>query len=398
MNIDAIRQEIPALATCTYLNTAGIGPSPRAVTDTIVSLYRQVEAESPDLMARHLEEFTRMDETRRAVAAHWLVDPDEVALLRSTAEGFNLIGHGLRFRPGDEIISCVQDHPAARAIWTVMARRYGVIVRHFDLHHDRDAGAVLEDLQSQVSARTRLISVSHVTSENGFKVPVRELADLAHSVGARLILDGTQAVGQDRYPLAQMGVDFYVAGFYKWALGPFGTGAMYVRRERLGEIEPALVGAGGTARFDAATAAFEPDPTSRRFEFGARPYPLYPAMAAGLAFVDRAPLAEIAERSLGLADRLRQQVAGEPGVIDFTPVHRSLRTGMVGLAVRGMPGAELCNRLRADGFIMRDNRGPAGIGGVRVCCAFFNTEAEMDRLASAVRSVARASAGVAAIR
>ena len=98
----AIRAEIPALAKTTYLNAAGIGPSPRAVTDTIVGLYRQIELESPDLMAFGKEEFTQAEATRARVAAHWRVEPDEVALLRSTAEGFNLIGHGLSWRAGDE--------------------------------------------------------------------------------------------------------------------------------------------------------------------------------------------------------------------------------------------------------------------------------------------------------
>ena len=101
MDVAAIRAQIPALARTTYLNTAGIGPSPSVVTDTIVGLYRQIENDSPDLMAFAKEEFTQAEATREQIARHWRVDADEVALLRSTAEGFNLIGHGLRFRQGD---------------------------------------------------------------------------------------------------------------------------------------------------------------------------------------------------------------------------------------------------------------------------------------------------------
>ncbi|TAK22100.1 MAG: aminotransferase class V-fold PLP-dependent enzyme [Chloroflexota bacterium] len=388
MDIKRIRAEIPALDTCVYLNTAGIGPSPRAVTDAIVSRYQFITASSPDLMARHEEEFTRMEATRSVVARHWDVDADEVTLLRSTAEGFNIIGHGLTWREGDEIISCVQDHPAARAIWTVLAKRHGLRVRHMDLHHDRPAEAILGDVRALLSARTRLISISHVTSENGLKVPVPALADLAHSVDARLLLDGTQAAGQEEFPLREMGVDFYAAGFYKWALGPFGTGAMYTRRERLAEVEQALVGAGGTKTFNQMTAEFEPDPTARKFEFGARPYPLYPAMAAGIEFLESAPLAQIPSRSRSLADQLQSDLRGVPGVIDFTPHASDLRTGMVALAIDAMPGADFRDRVRERGFIVRANRGPNGIGGIRVCCAFFNTEDEMTRLAGLVRAIA----------
>jgi selenocysteine lyase/cysteine desulfurase len=385
MNVAAVRTQIPALATCTYLNTAGIGPSPRAVTDAIVSRYRQVEADSPDLMARHLEEFTGMEATRKTVAAHWSADPDEVALLRSTAEGFNLIAHGLRWREGDEVVSCVQDHPAARAIWAVLARRHGVVVRHFDLFPDDTAEKIVARVAALCGARTRVISVSHVTSENGLLVPAKELAELAHGHDARLLLDGTQAVGQGAFDLPSMGVDFYAAGFYKWALGPFGTGAMYVRRDRLDEVEPALVGAGGTASFDRESGDFEPDPTSRRFEFGARPYPLYPAMAEAVRFVEAFGMQNVARRSRALADGLRAELAALPGVIDFTPCDDSLRTGIVAIALEGSSGEALRDRLRAGGFLLRANRGPGSVTGVRICCAFFNTEDELSRLAALLR-------------
>ena len=385
MNVTEVRAQIPALESCTYLNTAGIGPSPRAVTDTIARLYRQVEAESPDLMARHLEEFTGMEATRSAVAAHWSAEPDEVALLRSTAEGFNLIAHGLRWREGDEVVSCIQDHPAARAIWAVMARRHGVVVRHFDLFPDDTAEKIVARAAALCGARTRLISVSHVTSENGLLVPAAELAELAHRHGARLLLDGTQAVGQRAFDMPRLGVDFYAAGFYKWALGPFGTGAMFVRRDRLDEVEPALVGAGGTVRFDRETGEFEPDPTARRFELGARPYPLYPAMAEGLRFVEAFGMANVASRSRALADHLRAELKGVRGLIDFTPCDDALRTGIVGIALEGVTGDELRNRLRASGCLLRSNRGPNGVTGVRICCAFFNTEDELSRLAALLR-------------
>ena len=385
MNVADVRAQIPALERCTYLNTAGIGPSPRAVTETITRLYRQVEAESPDLMARHLEEFTGMEATRHAVAAHWSADPDEVALLRSTAEGFNLIAHGLRWREGDEVISCVQDHPAARAIWYVVARRHGVGVRHFDLHPDDTPERIVERVAALCGSRTRVISVSHVTSENGLLVPAKELADLAHRHDARLLLDGTQAVGQRGFDMPALGVDFYAAGFYKWALGPFGTGAMFVRRDRLDEVEPALVGAGGTVEFERETGEFEPDPTARRFEFGARPYPLYPAMAEGIRFVERFGMGNVAKRSRALADHLRAEFRGTPGLIDFTPCDDSLRTGIVAVALEGVSGEELRDRVRAQGFMVRANRGPGPVTGIRVCCAFFNTEDELSRLAALLK-------------
>lgn len=394
MNLSAVRAEIPALASTTYLNAAGIGPSPRPVTDTILRLYGQIAADGPDILAFHHEEFTGAERTRARVAAHWGVSADEVALLRSTAEGFNLVGHGLRWREGDEIVSCVQDHPAARAIWTVLADRHGLTIRHVDLHHDRPAEAILSDLGAAINARTRLVSISHVTAENGLLVPAREICELAHRHGAAVFLDGTQAVGQAAFDLRAIGVDYYAAGFYKWALGPYGTGAMYVRADRLPEVDQVLVGAGGQRSFDAATARWEPEPSARKFEFGARHWPLYPAMAAAIEFIEGVGMVELRRRSDGLVDQLRSELRGTPGVIDFTPTDPALRTGIVAVAVDGVPGAELRDRLRAEGLMLRANRGPDGVSGVRICCAFFNSEEEMTRAAGEVRKAARIKAAV----
>jgi selenocysteine lyase/cysteine desulfurase len=185
-----------------------------------------------------------------------------------------------------------------------------------------------------------------------------------------------------------MGVDYYAAGFYKWALGPFGTGALYVRRDKLPEIDQVLVGAGGSVSFDHATATWEPDQTARKFEFGARHWPLYPAMAAGIRFLEEVGLENVQARSSKLVEQLRSELAGVPGIVDFTPTDPTQRTGIVAPAVEGMPGTELRDRLRAQGILLRANRGPDGLTGVRICCAFFNTEEEISRVAAAVRDLA----------
>jgi L-cysteine/cystine lyase len=389
LDLSTVRAAIPALKTCVYLNTAGIGPSPQVVTDEIVNRYQFIGENTPDLMAFSKEEFTQAEATRSTVARFWKVDEDEVALLRSTAEGFNIVGHGLRWQAGDEIISCGQDHPAARSIWTVMARRHGVVVRRLDLVDD--AEAILRSIRDLLTPRTRLISLSHVTSENGLRVPAREICRLAHEAGVRVILDGTQAVGQIPLDLREMDCDFYVAGSYKWLLGPFGTGALYIRRDLLSEVEQALVGAGGSKTYDALTATWEPFDSARRYEFGARHWPLYPAMAAGIRFVESVGLSTIEARSAKLVADMRDRLRDIPGVIDFTPGPAEMRTGMLGVAIKGMSGAELADKLRGKRFLLRANRGPADVTGVRICLAFFTSDEEVEATATAIAEIARSA-------
>jgi cysteine desulfurase / selenocysteine lyase len=387
MDVAAVREQIPALKTCTYLNAGGIGPSPAPVSDALLQLTRQVRAQGPDDMAFHRESFTKVEETRAKVARFIGADPDEVTLTRSTAEGFDIVGFGLDWREGDEVIFGAGDHPAAQAIWTILARRQGIRPVRLDLRDDSPE-AILDDVRRLITSRTRLISISHVTSENGLRVPAREIAGLAHAHGAKLILDGCQAVGQFPIDVREIGCDYYAAGAYKWLLAPYGTGFFWARKALQDELEPSWVGAGGSVSFDPETASWESLPNGQKFEFGARYYPLNPALGAAIDFVSNVGLSEIQARSRMLVERMRERLAGRPGVIEFAPRCPDLRTGMVGAAVEGMAGSELAERLHARGFQLRANGGPGKISGVRLCLAFFVTNDEVDRAADAIAEIA----------
>jgi cysteine desulfurase/selenocysteine lyase len=114
-------------------------------------------------------------------------------------------------------------------------------------------------------------------------------------------------------------------------------------------------------------------------------------MAAAIDFVSAVGLPAIAARERVLVERMRERLAGRPGVIEFAPRCPALRTGIVGAAVEGMEGTDLAAKLRTRGIHLRANRGPNGIGGVRLCLAFFLTEEEVDAAAAAITTIAAAS-------
>lgn len=387
MDIATLRTQIPVLKNCTYLNAGGIGPSPQPVTDTLIRLAQQVSEEGPDGMAFSREAFTGAGATRGKIAALLGGAEDEVTLLRSTAEGFDIVGHGLTWHEGDEVLFGSGDHPAARAIWTILARRHGIRPIHLDIP-DADAETIVAYVKERITPRTRFISVSHVNSENGLCIPAKALAALAHEHGAYFMLDGCQAVGQVPIDVRDLGCDFYAAGAYKWLLAPFGTAFLWTRRDLLSKIEPSWVGAGGTVRFDPETATWEPIATGEKFEFGARYWPTVRAMGAAIDFVTGVGVPAIAARERLLVDRMRKQLAGKPGVIEFAPRCAELSTGIVGAAVEGMEGKELMARLNAQGVHLRANRGPNGHTGVRLCLAFFVTEDEVDATAARITAIA----------
>jgi selenocysteine lyase/cysteine desulfurase len=371
----------------TYLNAGGIGPNPLPVTNALVELAQEVSEQGPDGMAFSREAFTGAASTRRKLAAFVHGDASEISLLRSTAEGFDIVGHGLRWQEGDEVLFGGGDHPAARAIWTILARRHGIKPVRLDIPN-ASAEEIVAYVGQHVTPRTKFVSLSHVNSENGLLLPARQIADLAHRNGALFMLDGCQAVGNTPVDVQALDCDFYAAGTYKWLLAPFGSAFLWTRRSLLERVEPSWVGAGGTIKFDPETGLWEPIATGEKFEFGARYWPVVRAQAAAVDFVSGIGMTHIAERERLLVNRMRARLADKPGVIDFSPVCAELQTGMAGAAVQGMEGKALAARLNAQGVELRANRGPDGVTGVRLCLAFFVTEEEVDATADRIASIA----------
>ena len=200
------------------------------------------------------------------------------------------------WQPDDEVIYGAGDHPQLGAIWTILARRHGIRPVAWNVPDD-EPEAILDSVRQLITPRTKLISVSHVNSENGLRVPARELAEIAHASGARLILDGCQAVGQFPIDVRDLGCDFYAAGAYKWLLGPFGTGFLWTRSELLPSVEPSWVGAGGDVRFDPQKAEGESLPRPRDSSSARATGRVVPAMGAAIDFVSGVGLEAVAERS-----------------------------------------------------------------------------------------------------
>lgn len=174
-------------------------------------------------------------------------------------------------------------------------------------------------------------------------------------------------------------------------LAPFTT-FLFATLSLLPPAEPSWGGAGKAVRLDPAAGQWEAAPPGERSEFGARYWPLVRALGAAVDFVDAAGPARILARSRQHVERTVGRLRGQAGVVDLTPSCVRARTGTVGGAAGGRTGTELAERLRAAGVHVRANEGPGGVTGVRLCLAFFTTDAEVDSTADIIAGIARGTA------
>jgi L-cysteine/cystine lyase len=381
--IASIRAELPVTTRYIYMNTGTNGPLPRRTHNAMVA-YSQREL---DMGRIGQDAFTALlgglKRAREAVAATLDCPVSDVALTHNTTEGINIALMGIDWRAGDEVITASTEHAGVLYPVYLLHQRYGVRIRMTDI--GKPGVNPLDALRRTLSARTRAVALSHVCWSSGVTLPIVELAELAHRAGALLICDAAQSCGMLSSRVRDLGVDAYACSGQKWLCGPDGTGALYVRPDRLGEIQSTFAGyhtvRPGMSDFD---GNFVPVAGAERYEVAT----INPASAAGLT----ASLTWLADdvgwdwahaRIARLGRLLHDRLSHIEGVHVLTP--RETMAGLLHFAIAAAPPADAVKSLAADNMLLRATPAPEL---VRASIGFFNTEEEIERLTLAVAALA----------
>jgi len=360
-----VRKDFPALRELTFLNTAYAGLIPQPVADAARQWIERRATRSYTVG----EMFARADEARGLLARMIGAGDDEIAFISSTTEGENIVVNSLDFKAGDNIVYDDLVYPSTPAIYQKLASTRGVEVR---VVKSRNGAATVEDFAKLVDRRTRLISVAWVNNNSGYRHDMKALANLAHGHGAYLYSDAVQFIGTGPVDVHAEGVDFFTTGTYKWLMAGFGVAAFYVRRELMEKIQPPYVG--WRSRPDQQR-------NSKKFEYATLPFGEIYELAAALEYLQRIGLDRIEARSQGLVQRFRNGLAQRKIAI-ATPDNN--RSPIVSFYIR-RPSAEGTKMMEAERVRVsfQDLAPAAGMPGqtrVRVAIAFFNNEADIDRM------------------
>ena len=290
------RQDFPVLDKWTYLNSPYIAPSPQQVVDATVA-FHQAKASDPIALGSMLEE-TR---TVRASFAELVnATPGEVGLLSTTSEGENVVTAALGLRRGDNVVIDDLHYDTTVFLYNHLVEANGIELRVIE---NADGAATADAFARYVDDRTRIVSVSWVSHQNGYQHDLKSLAELAHAHNAYLYVDAIQGVGAIDLDVRETDVDFFTVGGYKWLLAGFGIAPFYVRQELLGEIDMDRV---GWRQLES-----EPEPGEYRFYEDARKFgyatPAFGAvyqMRAALDYVHRIGVNNIEAHTLPLARAL----------------------------------------------------------------------------------------------
>ncbi len=374
-----LRGQFPLAEDRAYLNTGGLGASPYAVIDAVKAKMDELELVCE---TGHTEEIWK--ETKGAAARLLGCDAGEIAFVRNTTEGINIVAQGLPFKSGDEVILTTHEHVGNALTWLALTKQKGIVLRLFEPSTVSQAEN-LDRIAGLINKRTRLISVPHAVTTTGLLLPVKEIAALARTKGIWSFVDGAQTAGMLPFSLHDIGCDAYATSGHKWLMGPKETGLLYVRQSMLDTVRPLFVGAYSDGGFDflKGTVAFHP--TAQRYEYGTVNIPLRAGLKAAFSFIERIGIANVWKRDRALSDRLYEGLAAIPRVTVLSPEDPSMRSAMVTFMHKGRAHLDLQEHLNTFNLRTRSVT-EGGLAALRISTHVYNSFAEVERVLEGVRT------------
>ena len=367
---------MPIAERLAYFDHAAVAPLPTPTREAIRKWLEQATLEGDTVWP---EWAARLEEVRAAAARLINAQPAEIALVPNTTTGIGLVAEGYPWQAGDNVVTLANEFPSNQYPWMNLASR-GVETRRVPV----DDGSVdLDRLAAACDSRTRIVSLSWVGYATGWRVDVRQVADVCRRAGCLFFLDAIQGLGVFPIDVEASGVDFLAADGHKWMLGPEGAGILFIKQEHLTLLRPLNVGWNSVVQGTDYTRV-EPNlrPTAARYEGGSQNMVGFIGLGASLDLLMSlgvGPQASpVADHVLSITDYACERLE-QLGATFLGPRTGAHRSGIVTFQLPGRDANDLRRRLQVAGIITR-----CRAGGLRISPHGYNTRDEVDRMVDTV--------------
>jgi selenocysteine lyase/cysteine desulfurase len=355
-----------------YLNTGTIGPCRRATIEAAQAAWETLEANPVAHYGRDTGQ--PLIEDTRTVAAEFLgCDLDELALTTSTTSGMNAIAQGLHLAAGDRVLVTDQEHSGGLHCWQYLMRHQGVQLDVVPIPRGEfRAAAIVSAMESGIRSDTRVISVSHVLSSTGLRMPIAEIAALAKSRGILCVVDGAQAVGGIRVNVRDLGCHAYATSGHKWLMGPKGTGLLFIAKDAQPVIRP---------------MALEESYRTSSNGTGVVNLPGLLGLSASIRYLQSAGMTQVETHNLELRNMLADRLRSIDGLTLVSPPAGALASPMLTalLAERHNRNRVTQQLLERHQVAIRATHAEFGFNGIRFSLHEFNTAHDVERAVDAVQ-------------
>jgi selenocysteine lyase/cysteine desulfurase len=356
-----------------YLNTASLGPTPRPVFERVLQAWRELET-NPVLNAYGTGPvLVAADAVRGEAAALLGCTADEILITRGTTEGMITLANAVRLDRGDHILTTDQEHEGGEACWAHRARREGLHIDRVAIApEEHDLPTIVQRFADAIGPATRVISVSHVITTTGLRMPIAEISALARARNILCLVDGAQAVGAIQVDVKALGCHAYATSGHKWLMGPKGTGLLYVNREAGPLIEPAQWELGHKYGSEST---------------GTSPQPLAIGLGAAIAAMRAIGMDHVERHNVALRNHAWHELSGLPHVQLVGPPPGPGNTPLVAFRVPAeIVARDLRIRLTQRHNVVVKSAEARWLNGLRLSPHLFNTEADVAAAIVALRT------------
>ena len=396
-DIDRVRADFPILSRqvngrpLVYLDNGASAQKPQAVIDAVTRAYAEEYANVHRGLHYLSNLATEKYEAVRGIVARFLGAPseEEIVFTSGTTEAINLVSYGWaapRLEAGDEIVLSLLEHHANIVPWHFLRERQGVVLRWVEPEADGslDPAKVL----AAIGPRTRLVAVTHMSNVLGTVVDVAAICRGAREKGVPVLVDGSQAAVHLPVNVAEIGCDFYAITGHK-LYGPSGSGAIFIRRERMAEMRPFLGGGDMIREVTRETVSYNDPPM--KFEAGTPGIVQQIGMGVALEYLMGLGMANVAAQEAALRDYALDRFGG----LNWLSIHGRApdRGAIFSFALEGPAHAhDISTVLDKKGIVVRAGTHCAmplmqhmGLpASCRASFAMYNTPAEVDALIEAL--------------
>jgi len=394
----ALKREFPGLSDprLHYLDSAATAQVPEVVLGALRRFEVEARANVHEGMhARARAATDAFHQARTSVACFLRAKSDqEIVFTYGTTSSINLLAHsfGALLVPGDEILLSTLEHHSNLVPWHKLAERCGIILRFLPV--TPDGRLDLDRLASELTARCRLIALTHCSNVTGAVTDVARIVAAARAVGAKIMLDGAQGAPHGPVDVSELGIDFYAFSGHK-TYGPTGIGVLWGRSELLQSMPPFMTGGQMIEEVTLTNATFRAPP--RRFEAGTPPIGPAIGLGAALKWTLSLDWAAIRDHERRLTHRLLDGLTAVSGVRVLGPIDTRNRRGVVSFSIEGIPVADICRSLDRRGVAVRGGYHCAqplarafGVEGTaRASLAPYSVDADVDALLEGIEELVR---------
>lgn len=350
LDTNNIRAQFPGLANnWHYLDTAATSQKPQIVIDaTVNAMGRDYATVHRGVYARSANMTLAYEAARRRVADFIGGQEDEIVFVRGASEAINLVAQSwgqANLGAGDRILLSTLEHHSNIVPWQMLAERTGIVIDICPLTED---GRIdLAAAEAMLTTAHKLVAFAHVSNVLGSTLDVRRAADLAHRVGAKLLIDGCQAVPRLAVNVAALDCDFYVFSGHK-LYGPTGIGVLWARKDLLDAMPPWQGGGSMIDRVTFERTTYAPAP--QRFEAGTPAIIEAVGLAAAIGYVSAIGLDAIHVHETSLVAELREALGRKNSITLFGPANSA---GIVSFTMGGVHPHDIGTILDESGVAIR---------------------------------------------